>query len=275
MSELKLDTPLDIHEIDFRIQSINKGGYATILAYKDARVDINRLNAVCGKFGWERRHSRDNRNCTVSLWDEENKHWVSKEDTGTESNTEQQKGLASDSFKRACFNWGIGIELYDYPVIQIKLNSDEWETTAQGKIKQTWNLKLRDWVWYSEFTDGKLTFIAAKDNHGKIRFKHGVRKDREAVKVSEEHMPQMSSDPVNDDKIKRAVELFKTKIDEDDIDLNHGIMKKEDARLTNDEKSAVAKLLSDLGKAPGSNKKYTTLLREYMSYHPADNQEEK
>lgn len=271
MSELKLDTPLDIHEIDFRIQSINKGGYATILAYKDARVDINRLNSVCGVYGWQRRHTRDNHNCIVSLWDKENKQWVEKEDTGTESNTEQQKGLASDSFKRACFNWGIGIELYDYPVIQIKLNSDEWETTPQGKVKQTWNLKLRDWVWYSEFTDGKLTFIAAKDNHGKIRFKHGIRQDKKPVKVSEEHMPQMSSDPVNDGKIKRAAEFFKTKIDEDDIDLNHGIMKKEGARLTNDEKSAVAKLLGYLGKAPGCNKKYTTLLREYMNYHPADN----
>jgi len=127
----KLSAPLTVKEIEFRIQSINKGGYATILAYKNARVDINRLNESCGHLGWERKHNNGNHNCVVSLWDESNKHWVSKEDTGTESNTEAAKGLASDSFKRACFNWGIGIELYDYPVISIKLNKDEVDMTGQ------------------------------------------------------------------------------------------------------------------------------------------------
>jgi len=170
MSELKLDTPLRIDEIDFRVQSINKGGFATILAYKDARVDIRRLNAVFGILGWQREHSRDNHNCTVSIWDDEKKHWVSKEDTGTESNTEQQKGLASDSFKRACFNWGIGLELYDYPEIKVKLNANEWK--MQGDYpKATYDLKLKEWVWYSEFDeDGKLSVLAAKDQKGDRRF---------------------------------------------------------------------------------------------------------
>ncbi|MFQ9151613.1 MAG: hypothetical protein ACLR6B_08925 [Blautia sp.] len=54
---------------------------------------------------WQRFHSRDNANCTVSIWDDDRKIWVSKEDTGKESYTEKEKGLASDSFKRACFNW--------------------------------------------------------------------------------------------------------------------------------------------------------------------------
>ena len=53
---LKLNTPLTIEEIDFRVQSINKGGYATILAYKDARVDMNRLDAVYGVGYWQRKH---------------------------------------------------------------------------------------------------------------------------------------------------------------------------------------------------------------------------
>jgi hypothetical protein len=174
----ELSKPLPIESIDFRVQSINKGGYATILAYKDARVDINRLNEVCGVLGWQRHHSRDNKNCIISVWDADNKHWVSKEDTGTESNTEQAKGLASDSFKRACFNLGIGIELYDYPVISIKLNESEWKIIpASGnykeKVQATWDLKLKEWKWISEFKDGKLLGLAAKDNNGKLRFKYG------------------------------------------------------------------------------------------------------
>jgi len=88
---------------------------------------MNRLDEVCGVENWKREHSRDNKNCIVSIWDDSKKVWVSKEDTGTESNTEEEKGLASDSFKRACFNWGIGRELYDYPVISIKLLDNEWK----------------------------------------------------------------------------------------------------------------------------------------------------
>ena len=167
-----LSKPLSIEDIDFRVQSINKGGYATILAYKDARVDIKRLNEVCGVLGWKREHTRDNRNCIVSIYDAENKHWVSKEDTGTESMADSQKGLASDSFKRSCFNFGIGIELYDYPVIQIKLNSTEFKVEG-SKVKQTYNLKLREWKWYSEFNGNKLVALACRDNNGDVRFKYG------------------------------------------------------------------------------------------------------
>ena len=172
-----LSKPLTARQIDFRVQSINKGGYATILAYKDARCDMQRLDEVCGVLNWKREHSRDNANCTVSIWCEEKEQWVSKEDTGTESNTEAAKGLASDSFKRACFNLGIGRELYDYPVIQVKLKDDEFQVSGD-RVKATWKLKLREWSWYIESDEdtGRPTFIAAKDEGGNIRFKFGERK---------------------------------------------------------------------------------------------------
>ena len=169
---MKLNDPLKISEVDFRVQSINKGGYATILVYKDARVDMQRLDDVVGDFGWKREHTRDNKNCIISIWDESKKQWISKEDTGTESMTEKDKGLASDSFKRAGFNWGIGRELYDYPQISIKLTSDEWEL-KDGRPKQKFGLKLRDWKWYSEFTDNKLTYLGVKDQNGNVRFTFG------------------------------------------------------------------------------------------------------
>jgi hypothetical protein len=175
MKDIKeLSKPLSIDQIDFRVQSINKGKYATILAYKDARADMNRLDEVVGAFGWQRQHSRDNRNCIVSIWCPDNKHWVSKEDTGSESMAEAQKGLASDSFKRACFNLGIGRELYDYPVISIKLMDDE-VTEYQGKFKQSFNLKLKEWKWFSQFDkDNLINYLACKDFRGKVRFTWGV-----------------------------------------------------------------------------------------------------
>lgn len=107
-------------EIDCRIAQIRENGLCLLL-YKDARVDQNILDETVGEMNWQKSYSRENANCTVSIWDEAKKMWISKEDTGTESNTEKEKGLASDSFKRACFCWGIGRELYSAPPIWIKL----------------------------------------------------------------------------------------------------------------------------------------------------------
>ena len=106
------------NEIDVRVQSVTEKGLILLL-YKDARCDMNILDETVGSLNWKREHTRDNANCIVSIWDNEKKQWVSKEDTGTESFTEKEKGLASDSFKRACFNWGIGRELYTSPFIWV------------------------------------------------------------------------------------------------------------------------------------------------------------
>lgn len=106
-------------EIDVRVAQISEKG-AQLLLYKDARCDMNILDEKVGATNWQRQHSRDNANCIVSIWDAEKQQWISKEDTGTESNTEKEKGLASDSFKRACVNWGIGRELYTSPFIWVR-----------------------------------------------------------------------------------------------------------------------------------------------------------
>lgn len=109
-------------EIDVRVAMVkdtDKVKGVSLLLYKDARCDMNILDETVGAYNWQRRHSRENANCIVSIWDEDKEQWISKEDVGTESNTEAVKGLASDSFKRACFNWGIGRELYTAPFIWV------------------------------------------------------------------------------------------------------------------------------------------------------------
>jgi len=169
-----LQKPLDIKDIDFRIQSINKGWYATILAYKDARVDMNRLDEVVWAWLWKREHFDNNTRCKVSVYNEAIKEWVSKEDVWTASMTEKEKGLASDSFKRACFNWGIWRELYDYPVIQVKLSSDEFKI-EWWRAKQTWDLKLKDWKWSTKIVDWEIC-VACKDQKWTLRFNHWFTK---------------------------------------------------------------------------------------------------
>lgn len=120
---------LEANEIECRVATVKSTG-VTLLLYKDARCDMNILDEEVGQMNWQRNHSRENANCIVSIWDEAKKQWVSKEDTGTESYTEKEKGLASDSFKRACFNWGIGRELYTAPSIHIP--PDNCKIVAKG-----------------------------------------------------------------------------------------------------------------------------------------------
>jgi hypothetical protein len=174
----RLQKPLGANEIDFRVQSINRGGYATILAYKDARVDMKRLDDVFGIAGWQRDYKMVGNVflCGVSIRDDGGE-WITKWDTGTESNAEAIKGLASDSFKRSCFNFGIGRELYDYPLISVKLNGGgnsnardvEWfldendkDRYGKSKVKPGWGLNLKEWRWYTEFTEaGILNYISA------------------------------------------------------------------------------------------------------------------
>ena len=125
---------LNADEIDCRVATINQKGLALLL-YKDARVDQNILDETVGPMNWQRKHCRDNANCIVSIWDSEKQQWIEKEDTGTESFTEKEKSLASDSFKRACFNWGIGRELYTAPFIWISSNDANITQGGNGKFQ--------------------------------------------------------------------------------------------------------------------------------------------
>jgi len=127
---------LKADEISCRVNQINDKGL-TLLLYKDARVDMDILDETVGCMNWKKEYTRDNRNCIVSIWDEEKKEWISKEDTGTESNNEAEKGLASDSFKRACVNWGIGRCLYTAPFIYIP--ASKVEITPKGNKFTTYD----------------------------------------------------------------------------------------------------------------------------------------
>ena len=109
---------LNADEIDCRISTVSEKGLSLLL-YKDARVDMRLLDEVVGAENWQRKHELINGNLFCSVGIKCGTEWVWKQDVGVESYTEKEKGQASDSFKRACFNWGIGRELYSAPFIWI------------------------------------------------------------------------------------------------------------------------------------------------------------
>ena len=115
---------LTADEIECRVQSVKQNGLVLLL-YKNARCDMNILDETVGAENWQREHyeCKGNLFCRVGInvtnFTEYGVDWVWKSDCGVESNTEAQKGEASDSFERACFNSGIGRELYTSPFIWI------------------------------------------------------------------------------------------------------------------------------------------------------------
>lgn len=143
---------LKADEIECRVAQVKQNG-VVLLLYKDARCDMNILDETVTPLGWKREHSRDNKNCTVSIWSDAIKQWISKEDTGAESFTEKEKGLASDSFKRACFNWGIGRELYTAPFIWIDNNN---ANIVETKKKDKYGNPV--YTCYDKFHVAKITY---------------------------------------------------------------------------------------------------------------------
>lgn len=129
MPVTKIVRLLKAAEIECRIATINEKGLSLLL-FKDARVDQKILDETYTPMGWKRSHQAIDGNlyCTVEVWDEDKRQWVGKQDVGTTGYTEKEKSQASDSFKRACFNWGIGRELYTAPFI--------WVPAAKAKVYQ-------------------------------------------------------------------------------------------------------------------------------------------
>ena len=172
MREVKI-RPLRAEEIDCRVSTIKAEGLSLLL-YKDARVDQAILDETFGVYGWQRSHQwmGDRLYCTVSVRDPDTGEGVSKQDVGTESNAEKEKGQASDSFKRACFNLGIGRELYTAPFIWIPAGAYTVSVGAGNKPTTYDRFK----VTRVEIVDGCITALEVKNTKtGKVVYTHGAR----------------------------------------------------------------------------------------------------
>lgn len=204
MKEIRL---LKADEIELRVNTINEKG-VTLLLYKDARCDMNILDETFGIFGWQRHHVRDNANCIISIWDDEKKQWIEKEDTGTESFTEKEKGLASDSFKRAGFNVGIGRELYTAPFI--------WVPSSKTEIKKGNNGKL---TTFDKFIVAEITYTDKRtidglkivNQNGEVVFeKYPKQKEKKTTQKQEEAICTDCGKPVNSAMATRTKKAFGT-----------------------------------------------------------------
>lgn len=185
-------------EIDCRVATINEKG-CSLLLYKDARVDMTLLDEEYGRMNWQRHHRLigDMLVCCISIWDEDKKCWVEKEDVGTESFTEATKGVFSDSFKRSGFNWSVGRELYTAPFIWVNKNDVNIVKGDNGKCKTFDHFTVKR-IEYDGDRISKLEIV--NDKTKKVVYSMGMLKSAEP---SAEKKP----DPIDLDQITKIKKL--------------------------------------------------------------------
>lgn len=159
-------------EIEVRVGVCREHGLSLLL-YKDARCDARILDETVGPTNWENEFyeckgtlfCRVGIRCKDTDGDETYVKMVWKSDAGAPSNMEAQKGEASDAFKRACFKWGIGRELYTAPFIWIPADKVELAKNQRG----SWYCKNEFRVAKIAIEDGRITGIRIVDaNSGAI-----------------------------------------------------------------------------------------------------------
>ncbi|ADK14918.1 MULTISPECIES: hypothetical protein [Clostridium] len=167
---------LKADEIEIRVQSLKKtpnGVGCVLLLYKDARVDMKILDETFGMTGWKRTHELINGRlfCNIDIWDDEKKQWIRKQDVGVESYTEKEKGQASDSFKRAGFNIGIGRELYTAPFIWIGLQQGEFaEKDGKVTLSPRVHFQVKS-IGYNK--NREINQLEIQDNYYRLRYSLG------------------------------------------------------------------------------------------------------
>lgn len=136
----------------WRVQSVSKHKpQATCVAYIDARDVADVLDQYCVE-GWQNQYQEIAGNLFCGIAIKMSGEWEWRWDCGTESNTEKEKGRASDAFKRAAVKWGVGRFLYDLGFQYIATNeaktgnNSPYPVDEQGK--RVWDL--------TEFLNKKL-----------------------------------------------------------------------------------------------------------------------
>lgn len=167
---------LEANEIDCRVGMVSqRTKKVSILLYKNARVDMAILDELVGPENWQRDHKEIKGNLYCGVGINTAQGWVWKWDCGVESNTEKEKGEASDSFKRACVNWGIGRELYTAPSIWIECSESEWNG---GKPYVDFR------VSHIAYNGREISELEIVDKNGTLRYHYGLQKKMPAQEAA-------------------------------------------------------------------------------------------
>jgi len=185
---------LNANEIECRVATVKENGFSLLL-YKSARVDMQMLDEEYGAMNWKRKHELigDRLYCTISVYNKETGQWIDKQDVGTESYTEKEKGQASDSFKRAGFNWNIGRELYTAPFIWVN-NEGDVQKGSNGKLYVNGSFSVSE-IGYD--SNRNINHLVIVDGKGKVRFTMASKSPQSNNKPqAKEQVKEVPKEPV-------------------------------------------------------------------------------
>ena len=180
-----------------------RNGKTTLLLYQDARCGMNILDEALGTLGWQKEYyeAKGLLMCKIGIRSPTTGEWLWKSDTGSESNIEADKGLASDAFKRAAVSWGIGRELYTAPKIVVQLTDKDM---FNGKLCQSFKVKEMS------VDNGVITSLTIIDKWEHERFKWGEPTPTKSVKQVDDADNQLDEGLMwHDDSERNVVELPK------------------------------------------------------------------
>lgn len=162
MKDIRFRNPRE-DEIEIRVQ-FAKNGKTKCLCYINSRAAVSLLNETIGAFNWQTDFKEVNglTICQLSIWDEDKKQWITKSDTGSESNIEANKGLISDAYKRCLARWGFTC-LYTAPEIVLPY---------EDKFAK---LTVTEVCYDSEYADGSMTKLVLADRFGKEVFRWDIK----------------------------------------------------------------------------------------------------
>lgn len=132
------------NQIEVRPTGTTPKGQCTLLLYIDSRCASNILDETVGAFNWsiEYKPIGDKVFGRLSIYDEERNIWVHKEDTGSASEFESDKGLSSDILKRCLARWGCDY-LYSAPKIKIQCLDNYY---FNDKMTMSFSVKNIDYI---------------------------------------------------------------------------------------------------------------------------------
>lgn len=160
-------------EIECRVAQVTSNG-CSLLLYKTARVDRAILDEEFGAMSWQNDFKVIDGKMYggIGIYSNDLGEWLWRWDCGTESNTEAEKGQASDCFKRAGFKWGIGIELYSAPFIWYSCKTHQNQKGKWELEDKYIKFKVQEIGYADNGNINKLVIIDDKDN---IIFKLGAK----------------------------------------------------------------------------------------------------
>lgn len=193
--------------------AMTKNGKTTLLLYQDSRCAMRALDEQFGTMGWQMEYEAvgDQIYGKLSIYDDERGIWISKMDTGDESNISEKKGQSSDILKRCAVRWGFARELYTTPRIVVDDDGYGCSGYRVSEIEYTDNRKIKYLKIVNRF--GKEVFEWQLDGAVKKELPKEKVDNTDYVNVLTTYCSQLKNAGYNTDTILKFFNYYKAAIE--------------------------------------------------------------